>query len=339
MNKLLNIMAADMGITSYINEPEEMYAYRIIYSALGLWCLKSALGSTGEKDGVSKNTQSILLHNLSEKYIQLVPAIRDMLRGTNRDIAVFIRNIYEQTGYLLTLENNYNILNSGMETVQASESDYIFLGIPDEKYTVNGLGIHSISGQNQVLLNDFLIRDNLTPEEYVEVNYNECDFEKRDIDTSELEFFDAKSSKALSKSWSTRITTDITIARKGQSGPYYRVMFNDNRELVYVEENTDYDSHDKMIGAEFRRLYIALRHHYERPMSVFVCPIDEEYTHISIKGGRIPNREYYYLLLNGWPKSGIEDRYNFIVRNELVTQCAEILNKLGFEIRNGVFYG
>ena len=45
------------------------------------------------------------------------------------------------------------------------------------------------------------------------------------------------------------------------------------------------------------------------------------------------------LLLNGWPKNGISDRTNFIVRNERIMQIKEVLGNLGFAIRNGDFYG
>lgn len=100
MNKLFDIMADDMGIIPYNNEPSECYAYRIAYSALGLWCLKSALGQKDGIKGVSKHSQSMMLHNLSEKYVQLFPAIYKFLYVGKVDIAVFIRNIYEQTGYL-----------------------------------------------------------------------------------------------------------------------------------------------------------------------------------------------------------------------------------------------
>lgn len=68
MNELINIMANDMNIRPYTNEPAEYFGYRVIYSALGLWCLKSALSEKENKRGVSKNAQSILLHDLSKKY-------------------------------------------------------------------------------------------------------------------------------------------------------------------------------------------------------------------------------------------------------------------------------
>ncbi len=227
MNELINIMADDMNIHPYTNEPAEYFGYRVIYSALGLWCLTSALSEKEDKRGISKNAQSILLHDLSKKYVELCPmAKRFIFASRNIDIAVFIRNIYEQTGYLLTLDNNYNVLNNSGETIRVSETDYLYLGLPATCYIVNGLGIHCRNGRHEVKLNDFLIRDSLTPEEYIKVKYDECDFNKRDIDVAELEFFNPFYYGNISNSWHGHMKSNITMARKSKMGPYYKIPIN-----------------------------------------------------------------------------------------------------------------
>lgn len=337
VNELFNIMADDMGLISYKNEPSECYAYRIIYSALGFWCLKSALSQKEGIKGISKHSQSILLHNLSEKYIQLFPLTSKYLLESKEDIAVFIRNLYEQTGYLITLKNNFNVLNNNAATIKSADGKNLYLGIPREKCDMSGLGIYCRYPGNEVSLQDFLIRDTLSPDEYVLINYNDCDFEERDIDPEELDFFDPVYGRAISQSWSRHMTSRFSIARKGFSGPYYRVILDKNENLLYKDEN-NIDDLTAFAGAEFRRLYIALRHYYSNPMQLIICPIDDSYSHLKLLG-QLPNREYYYLLLNGWPKNGISDRTNFIVRNERIMQIKEVLENLGFAIRNGEFYG
>lgn len=337
VNKLFNIMADDMGLISYKNEPSECYAYRVIYSALGLWCLKSALSQKEGIKGISKHSQSILIHNLSEKYIQLFPSASKYLLERKEDIAVFIRNLYEQTGYLITLENNFNVLNNSAATIKSPDGKNLYLGIPREKYDVSGLGIYCRYSGNEVSLQDFLIRDTLSPDEYVLINYNDCDFEERDIDPGELDFFDPVYGRAISQSWSRHMTSEFSIARKGFSDPYYRVILDKNGNFLYKDDN-NIDDLKAFAGAEFRRLYIALRHYYSNPMQLIICPIDDAYSHLKLLG-QLPNREYYYLLLNGWPKNGILDRTNFIVRNERIMQVKEVLGNLGFAIRNGEFYG
>ena len=338
MNELINIMADDMNIHPYTNEPAEYFGYRVIYSALGLWCLTSALSEKEDKRGISKNAQSILLHDLSKKYVELCPmAKRFIFASRNIDIAVFIRNIYEQTGYLLTLDNNYNVLNNSGETIRVSETDYLYLGLPATCYIVNGLGIHCRNGRHEVKLNDFLIRDSLTPEEYIKVKYDECDFNERDIDVAELEFFNPFYYGNISNSWHGYMKSNMTMARKSKMGPYYKTIRKEDGTLLFADDSSE-DELDALTGAEFRRLYIALRYHYDNPMQLLICPIDEAYSYIRILG-QLPNREYFYLLMNAWPRYGFFDRNHFIIRNELTIQTAEVLGAIGFTARKGEFYG
>ncbi len=338
MNELIDIMSDDMNIHPYTNEPAEYFGYRVIYSALGLWCLTSALSEKEGKRGISKNAQSILLHDLSKKYVELCPmAKRFIFASRNIDIAIFIRNIYEQTGYLLTLDNNYNVLNNSGETIKVSETDYLYFGLPATYYIVNGLGIHCRNGRHEVKLNDFLIRDSLTPEEYIKVKYDECDFNERDIDVAELEFFNPFYYGNISNSWHGYMKSNMTMARKSKMGPYYKTIRKEDGTLLFADDGSE-DELDALTGAEFRRLYIALRYHYDNPMQLLICPIDEAYSYIRILG-QLPNREYFYLLMNAWPRYGFFDRNHFIIRNELTIQTAEVLGAIGFTARKGEFYG
>ena len=338
MNELIDIMSDDMNIHPYTNEPAEYFGYRVIYSALGLWCLTSALSEKEGKRGISKNAQSILLHDLSKKYVELCPmAKRFIFASRNIDIAIFIRNIYEQTGYLLTLDNNYNVLNNSGETIKVSETDYLYFGLPATYYIVNGLGIHCRNGRHEVKLNDFLIHDSLTPEEYIKVKYDECDFNERDIDVAELEFFNPFYYGNISNSWHGYMKSNMTMARKSKMGPYYKTIRKEDGTLLFADDSSE-DELDALTGAEFRRLYIALRYHYDNPMQLLICPIDEAYSYIRILG-QLPNREYFYLLMNAWPRYGFFDRNHFIIRNELTIQTAEVLGAIGFTARKGEFYG
>lgn len=338
MNELIDIMSDDMNIHPYTNEPAEYFGYRVIYSALGLWCLTSALSEKEGKRGISKNAQSILLHDLSKKYVELCPmAKRFIFASRNIDIAIFIRNIYEQTGYLLTLDNNYNVLNNSGETIKVSETDYLYFGLPATYYIVNGLGIHCRNGRHEVKLNDFLIRDSLTPEEYIKVKYDECGFNERDIDVAELEFFNPFYYGNISNSWHGYMKSNMTMARKSKMGPYYKTIRKEDGTLLFADDSSE-DELDALTGAEFRRLYIALRYHYDNPMQLLICPIDEAYSYIRILG-QLPNREYFYLLMNAWPRYGFFDRNHFIIRNELTIQTAEVLGAIGFTARKGEFYG
>ena len=300
MNRLIEIMASDMGIRPYMNEEDASFEFRVIYSALGQWCLKSALTEKEHEKGISKSAQSILLHNLLDKYVALCPEARPyMFVSKYIDIAVFIRNLYEQTGYLLTKENNRNIL--------------------------------------EISLNEFLVRDSLTPDEYLNVVFDECDFDTKDINLDDLEFFNPYYYGNVSSSWHRRMKSDITMARNIALGLYYRVIRKEDGTYLFADDKNT-DDLDALTGAEFRRKYIALKKHYDNPMQLLICPIDEEYSYIRVLG-QLPNREYYYLLMNAWPKNKFTDRNNFIIRNKLTEQVAKVLGAIGFTARNGEFYG
>lgn len=338
MNKLMRIMSENMNISAYTGESEGAYEYRILYSALGLWCLTSALSEKEGKKEISKNAQTILLHSLLDRYLNVCPLAKRFLTGIrNVDIAVQIRNVYEQMGYLVTLEDNQNVLNQGGETIRITDKDSIFLGIPKEEYWMNGLGIHIKNSGREIPLTEYLVRDNLMPEEYLMSCFNICDFDEKDIDCLELEFFNPFYRGKISEAWKKYRNADMTIARKSPIGPFYRAMEDTDGRLVFaIENNNDYI--DSKTGADFRRIYIALRGYYLNPMIVYICPIDKEYSHIKILG-QIPNREYYYMLLNAWPQKSFTDRNNFIIRNELTTQVISLLTNIGFKAREGEFYG
>ncbi len=338
MNSLIETMAMNMNIQPYINETQTSFEYRVIYSALGLWCLKSALSEKEDVRGISKSAQSVILHNLIEKYVGLFPETSSLLLSSkSADIAVFIRNIYEQTGYLITQDNNSNILNKSGETVQLTHDEYLYLGLPTADYAVEGLGIHTRRKGVEIILEDFLIRDKLTPEEYVEVNFDECDFDMYDIALEKLEFFDPCYYGNAANTWHRDMNTDITIARKSPMGPYYRVIKKAYDRYIFAE-GKNMDNRETLTGKEFRRLYVALKKYYDNPMQILICPIDELYSQLYILG-QIPNREYYYLLMNAWPQRSFLDRNKFIVSNKLTTKLTEVLEAIGFVVRNGEFYG
>ena len=124
---------------------------------------------------------------------------------------------------------------------------------------------------------------------------------------------------------------------KSKMGPYYKTIRKEDGTLLFADDSSE-DELDALTGAEFRRLYIALRYHYDNPMQLLICPIDEVYSYIRILG-QLPNREYFYLLMNAWPRYGFFDRNHFIIRNELTIQTAEVLGAIGFTARKGEFYG
>lgn len=334
MNDLLLAMSADMGINCFSGETEDSFTYRILYAALGQWCLRTAQNIAVDTYGTTKHNQTIVLNDLLGKYAEIFPSVADKfidISNQQVNFSVFIRRIYEETGYLLTDEENRNALaNYGRSILMGEKA--LFFGLPHDKYIVNGLGVFAAPTAYRVSAKEFLIRDNLTYEEYLNSCFDTIDFCDRDIDLTELEFFNPLSRNVPSRSWEKQPKTDCTIARKNEIGPFYRVMRISNA-LQFSDEPIESQS-DSLTSYEYRRLYFALKAHYGVPLKANITKMDENYSVIRI-GGHLPNREYYYLLLLSWPMNGAFDKVSFLAHNDMLVEIVDVLINLGIKIEGG----
>ncbi|MCB6927202.1 hypothetical protein LI018_16905 [Enterocloster bolteae] len=334
LNDLLIAMSRDMNIPRYHNEPDESFVYRLCYSALGQWCLSTAMKSVNGVVGTTKNNQTIVLNNLLSQYNKVFPQIAErFVDGSHQkaNFSIFVRRVYEETGYLLTDSDNYNRIANYGRTIEIGKK-FLFFGYPDKLQEANGLGVFSNPTDYLVVLRDFLIRDSLSNEAYFSTRFDPIDFYERDIELSELEFFNPKSNNVPSLSWSRRLATDCTVARIAEAGPYYRVMkvFN---TIQFADELVE-QQNDSFISYEYRRLYFALKGHYGNPLKATIIELDKLYSKIHIEG-HLPNREYYLLLLLSWPEYNAFDKVNFIIRNDLLESTTTALADIGIDVRGG----
>ncbi len=326
MNDLIRTMSCEMGITPYVGEPNDSYTYRVIYSALGQWCLESARA----KNGISKHAQSILLNNLLDKFAFLFPEIKEMLMQEDQtQLSVFIRRIYEETGYLITDESNHNNLANYQRGLHIDSKNLIYgLGA---KISVEGLGVFSDDATWYAdSWKEVVLRDSLNCEDYVSSAFNIVLFSARDIDIESLQYFNPTSHMAPSSSWTNTMVTDKTIARNFANGTYYRVMrYND--ELLFYEDLPNMGT-DGLTDFEYRRLYYALKKHYGFPLKAHIKSLDEHYLKITFDG-HLPNREYYLILLYAWPCHGYWNKREFIMKNDFLNFTRDVLNNIGVEIK------
>lgn len=334
MNDLLKTMSNDMSIPRYSNESNESYIYRLCYSALGQWCLSTAMNTTGGTPRTTKHNQTIVLNDLLSRYTELFPQIAERFIDTSNQQTSFpvsIRRSYEETGYLLTDCDNHNRIANYGRTIRVGDK-FLFFGLPGKNYEVNGLGVFANFTDYLVVLKDFLIRDSLTSEAFFDSRFDPIDFYQRDIELSELEFFNPKSNNVPSMSWGKKPETDCTVARRTETGPFYRIM-KVTGEIQFADELVE-KQNDSFISHEYRRLYFALKAHYSNPLKATVTKLDESYSKIRI-GGHLPNREYYLLLLLSWPEHNAFDKVNFIIRNNLLDSATEALADIGIKIKRG----
>ena len=331
-NDLIQAMSVDMNIPRFQNESDESFVYRLCYSALGQWCLSIAKNVTGLSIGTTKNNQTIVLNDLLVRYTELFPDISPKFLDTSnqqRNISVYMRRVYEETGYLLTDGEKHNRLANFGRSIKIGQQA-LFFGLPQKPYTVNGLGVFSSPSEYMIAVNDFLIRDSLTCEEYFQAQFDAIDFYDRDIDMRELEFFNPLSKKVPSLAWNKNPETDCSVARKTQIGPFYRMM-RTSEGILFANEPLEAQT-DKFISHEYRRLYFAMKSHYGNPLQVTISKLDNKYSRIRV-GGQLPYREYYFLLLLAWPENTAFDKVNFIISNSLLGEVHAVLEHIGIEVK------
>ncbi len=335
MNELLTAMSTDMGIDRYRGESEDSFIYRLCYSALGQWCLRTAQSSSDGIIGTTKHNQTSVLNELMLRYSELFPTVADRfvdISNPQLSFSVHIRRVYEETGYLLTDDNNRNRSANYGRSIPIGNTA-LFFGIPNRTYSVNGLGVFTNPTAYKVCAREFLIRDNLTWEEYFQSQFDIIDFYDRDINLDELEFFNPLSNNAPSQSWGRRMETDCSVARKSEMGPFYRVMRAADATLQFADESIKPQS-DSFTSYDFRRLYFALKAHYKNPLKATISKQDAVYSKIRV-GGHLPNREYYYMLLLSWPLNNAFDKMSFLIRNDFIPEVTAALINIGIEVRGG----
>lgn len=325
MSELIKAMSSDMGIKPYTNEPCQSFVFRVIYSALGRWCLESARADVG----ISKHGQTALLNNLTEKYVALFPEIKEMIvQDGQTPISVFIRHIYEETGFLITNSDNHNELARYQRGIEIG-SKKLLCGLAPE-VSNEGLGIYSDDVKYTVHWKEALIRDSLSCEEYMSSQYDLTLFSPRDIAEDNLLFFNPQTNVAPSSAWISEMTTDKTVAR--YNGTYYRVM-RYNGELLFDEEVPNAGT-DGLTDFEYRRLYCALKKHYGYPLMGRVQSLDTQYAKVTF-GGHLPNREYFFLLLCAWPCRTYLNKREFIIKKDYLGLLNEVLENIGIELDGG----
>ena len=323
-------MSKDMKIYPYRNESDESFVYRLCFSALGQWCLMTGRNQNGNEIGTTKHNQTLVLNELLSRYCALCPAIAECFIdvSSKQDFAVFVRRVYEETGYLLTNHQNHNSLANFGRSIQLGKKA-LFFGVPNDDYEVNGLGVFASPTAYKVAINDFLIRDNLTCEEYFHACFDEIDFYDRSIDVNDLEIFDPLSSKTPSRSWTKKIMTDYTMARNVDTNSYYRIIRTPTG-ILYANERFEIQS-DSFTSHEYRRLYFALKKHYGNPLKAWITKVDDEYSKVRVRG-HLPYREYYCLLLLAWPERSAFDKVNFLVNNALLADVISLLENIGIKV-------
>ena len=327
MNKLIQRIAQDLNIPTFLCEAEEDFVNRILYSALGVWCLNLAERKGTAGYNANKTFLTRELNKVYYAYTQLFPRFADFIGDI--DIGLFIRTVYEEMG-ILVFENDViqtAKFGRGLDILD----DTLYFGLPEHIVRVDGLGMISSSALYKADIHEILIRDSISPIRLIQKLFDPIYFDMWDKDIV-LEFFDPTSNSNISSSWNHECKVKYTFARNPDTNDHYRVISDENLHVhLYAHEN-DTDDNKTLTGREYRRKYYALMYYYSSPFRVTIKHIDDEYSSIKFYG-KLPNRENFFLLLISWPINSVENANEFIIRNKYLSILNYWFANLGIELQ------
>lgn len=327
MNDLISCMAKDMKITSYANESQNSFTYRVLFSALGQWCLYMLKEGRENRYGKTKHYQTELLNNLIQKYNEIYPETREQLTLEDSSLSLLIRHIYEETGYIFTDEFNRNHLNRTSMCVDFGNRK-LSLNLAHNA-EINGLGIYNDLSTDCISWREFIVRDSLTVNQYVNANFEIVSFDKAQNQLDDIQYFNPLSQLSPSQSWGTKAYTNYTIGRKSAIGPFYLIQNYDGEIFCCLERASD--TSETITAFEYRRMYFALKAYYNNPVKMRVHRVDSEYSRLRF-GAHLPNREYYLLLLLSWPDKYAGNKTEFLVKNVFLEFITEVMINLGIKV-------
>lgn len=326
MSELLKSIASDLSIEPYAGETSSDYCYRVCYSALAYYLLCTASGSEAGVLGIGKKAQTDVLQRVLEQYEKILGLDKFRFIDDSNNFISHVRRVYEETGYLIVDERNYDVIATYGRTIQ-TEIGYLYFGIPANITYLHGLGIYTDKSVCEADLFETFLRDTLSVDEYIAAAFNPLDFEERDIDQSGLEFFNPSLKKPPSASWGTEIRARRTLARTSDHNSLFRMICDDTGKLLYAHESFDADK-GCLTSYETRRLFIALKEQYGEPVVAWMNQLDENYYEIQLSA-QLPTREYYFLLLSAWPKGNAFNKIKFIANTDILPTIERVLNNIG----------
>ena len=325
MDKLIEQISCDLKIPTYSGESYDAFCQRIIYSALGIWCLNYTNRMVENQTGISKNALTRKISTLLDSYLNIFPNTQNYFKSNNF-VGLHIRQVYEELGYLILDDQMLKTAPFG-RGLKLDNERYLYYGLQNNFEYMSGLALVTSRAKYVESITNVLVRDEINPIAYVKANYDPVFFDKCDSVVDGLLFFDPLRSGNISSSWIDEPTTELTIAKNEQLNVFYRVICKEGKILYYLTEKVSSDK-ESIFGYDYRRLYYSLKYFYGNPFSIKIDEVDENY--IKIKSyGRFPNREQYFLSLIGWALNDLDNQDAYIVRKDFYHVIKEAMLQIG----------
>ena len=350
LNELIADISVDLGIFSSLEESQELYLSRLIYSALGEWVKTAAcdivhgvaeISDEELSTGASKHHITKKIKGILDAYISNFPEIKDwFFPDENAQPAHEIRNRLISSGQLVSDKEN-RLQFPPEKCCKIADDFYLLRGYYGDKEIWSvGLGVYVADKENipEVSFSEFF---NLTEKPANEflldyVQSISSRFKPVTVSPGTREYFNPYSFTTLSKSWEStpNLKLAVTVYRDNQSD-YGFIRQNDGKLESCPIPSAYIKLHD------IRRFLYGLRYMSGNPLRVRIKEGDyrldedgeEKFVYRFRFPSHLPQKEMTALYSLGWPVRNINDKTEFLIPESSLHQVKYICQSLCMEIK------
>lgn len=325
-NRAIESMQHDMRVFPYIGEDQELYAGRLVYSALCHWLRYCILdGSFEETPGKSKVYVLKRGKDILSTLLRSVPEAKGWMADSDDDVVRRIRDRMIRANELLESKEDNRLYLPKHCIFQCGNNVIREVGLPGDTDFEHS-GVTRIKSVNHT---DYT-RFDLDLKEYVDQIYSEAKWISTN-DISRFDFFDPNSANPPYKSWNNRPSDKLHLKLARLE------LFNGQRDYYLVKE----DRGNYLISRipeslqemkEERRIILGLRYMACNPINAYYT--FEKRVVILKFLCRLPIEGENYVETFSWPMNNYADKMNYVVPFKMWDEIqAYIQNSLGIILR------
>jgi len=337
-DKMLYVMASDLGITKYEIETDVQYRYRILYSAMACWIKAASMdcpitGSINTTPGISRrhinNKCSAVLAELLKRYPDCKMWFET--EGNPENPVIMLRSRLLRHGDLVNVGFSTNVALTTPKRVQLTQNLECIKGnVLQANNTYSGVANIVLTPHDKKIIPELVPHVSKWFGQYIKSAW----WQQTDLLDEGIQYFDSyKKSRNNHACWQTilpQIVGDIVLLR--------RIVNKNSYEYLLYKPN-EYKIHriDPVLQelGEHHRFMIGMRAVSENPVPIQVIQYSD---HIELKLRiHLPTREGVLLESCAWPHNSITDRLEWDMPFPVWEYIKPYLAGLGLKITEGTY--
>ena len=352
--KLLKEISNYLCIQRYVDETEESFINRLLYSAVGESLLVSTLKKNSMQPikGVSKTYINLRNSKYLESLWMVFPSFRDYFGDTSSsEVIKKMRLDYELAGVLRPSNfGEFVELAPVVFSRIGSNSYYSRNNLSSKKRIASGLGFYEkmeYINQEYVSMEKLFDLNEMNALEWTRKYVRKINWQNAgqlNMDTG-IQFYNPKLNKSLSNCWINEFpqNVEITLYKKNDFDYGFAKYLDEKVIGIYIPTfyiNASNPSNN-MLGGEVRRFMYGLKSIHENKAKALL-ETQENYTMIKFFS-KLPVRESMIMRMCGWPVKNYDNDFEYLVPNDLITVCKQVIENLAIRCeqvgKKGVNYG